>query len=173
MRHHAVRRPDPEQPPTPGEMETMALHSRQARCLLQSRQRPLEGRSRTRASLVSRIRSRATRHKKNQEDGPHVPGRREPRLQAEHHRPHCPGDQEPSQGQSSDMDHLWPWWDTHEKSRGRGQHERLTRRPRPRGCRWCNPSDSPAACSKSGRRSLCTQLRPEALLPAHRQSGKS
>ena len=75
MHHHAVRRPDPEQPPTPGEMETMALHSRQARCLLQSRQRPLEGRSRTRASSVSRIRSRATRHTKNPEEGSRVLGR--------------------------------------------------------------------------------------------------
>lgn len=52
-------------------------------------------------------------------------------------------------------------------------HNRLTTPPRPRGCRWCSRSDSPALCSKSGARSLGTRPRRGPLPPSRRRSGRS
>lgn len=109
--HHAVRT-DPEQPPTPGEMETMALHSRQARCLLQGHQRPLEGRRRTTAEPHGT---------QKQEEGPRVPGRHVNPSRSQSTVAHTAlGIKGSAWVRAAPWTpHLWPWWDTREEPRTR------------------------------------------------------
>lgn len=72
---HRSRRTDPEQPPTPGEMETHGSAFK-AGPLPAAEPSASSGRARqNQKSLVSRIRSRATRHTKNPEEGSRVLGR--------------------------------------------------------------------------------------------------